>query len=346
MPDVWTRDDLQFAGVRAMHLTSPRGVADDLLAAADDPATRLSGVTPFQARVRAAEVLRRAGEQAGSLAIMRQALREPGRDPDGKATLAAACVLAELGLGDEGESLVLQVMRDHQREAGLPGRFVALSLLFAANGHYPQGMRIAEACEASVAAAGRRMGALGPRLTKLAAAAKQEITAMQQRNAADDADPDTARAARARREQQGAAQAAASAMRQPPWPALAGEFMLWFPEDQYGRLTGQLPELAGVLGASWREHTARVEGALAEHAAAPAATGGQKLMLAAGDSWTYADFAEHSGADPRLAPVLTAYTGQAAKGLDAQAPWPPGRRDKCWCGSGQRYQRCCGAGRG
>jgi uncharacterized protein YecA (UPF0149 family) len=23
-------------------------------------------------------------------------------------------------------------------------------------------------------------------------------------------------------------------------------------------------------------------------------------------------------------------------------PWPPGRNDPCWCGSGSKYKRCCG----
>jgi uncharacterized protein YecA (UPF0149 family) len=23
-------------------------------------------------------------------------------------------------------------------------------------------------------------------------------------------------------------------------------------------------------------------------------------------------------------------------------PWPPGRNDRCWCGSGRKYKQCCG----
>ncbi|HEY2550292.1 MAG TPA: SEC-C domain-containing protein [Streptosporangiaceae bacterium] len=345
MPDKWTQDDVVFAVLRGMHVASPRSVADDLMAAADQSG-RLDGVSPLRARVRAAEVLLRAGDRAESLGVIRQALRERGPDPDGKATLAAAAALAELGEGDEAESLVLQVMRDHQNDAGLAARFVALSLVFGASGLYEQGQRVADACAASVAQAGRRMSAVGPRVTTLASMAKREIAAMQQRSAEDGADPAAQLAARQRRKQEAAEQAAAAALSQPPWPAMAGQFMLWFPEDQYGRLTRQLPDLAGVLGASWREHTARVESTLAEQMAAASAKGAeQQPKLAAGDSWTYADFAEHCGADPRLAPVLTAYTERAARGLGTPVSWPPGKRDKCWCGSGQRYQRCCGAGR-
>jgi uncharacterized protein YecA (UPF0149 family) len=31
-----------------------------------------------------------------------------------------------------------------------------------------------------------------------------------------------------------------------------------------------------------------------------------------------------------------AYTGRFV-------PWPPRRNDRCWCGSGLKYKRCCGA---
>jgi hypothetical protein len=29
--------------------------------------------------------------------------------------------------------------------------------------------------------------------------------------------------------------------------------------------------------------------------------------------------------------------------LNRAAPWPPGRNEACWCGSGQKYKKCCGA---
>lgn len=28
----------------------------------------------------------------------------------------------------------------------------------------------------------------------------------------------------------------------------------------------------------------------------------------------------------------------------AGMPWPPGRNEPCWCGSGRKYKRCCGTG--
>ena len=26
----------------------------------------------------------------------------------------------------------------------------------------------------------------------------------------------------------------------------------------------------------------------------------------------------------------------------AAIPWPPGRNEACWCGSGRKYKKCCG----
>jgi len=28
--------------------------------------------------------------------------------------------------------------------------------------------------------------------------------------------------------------------------------------------------------------------------------------------------------------------------LHKTTPWPPGRNDPCWCGSGTKYKKCCG----
>jgi tetratricopeptide (TPR) repeat protein len=44
-------------------------------------------------------------------------------------------------------------------------------------------------------------------------------------------------------------------------------------------------------------------------------------------------------ADAAEARARAAYdAAQEGRGL----PWPPGRNDPCWCGSGSKYKRCCG----
>ena len=36
--------------------------------------------------------------------------------------------------------------------------------------------------------------------------------------------------------------------------------------------------------------------------------------------------------------ALAAETARRGHGI----PWPPGRNDRCWCGSGRKYKGCCG----
>ena len=49
------------------------------------------------------------------------------------------------------------------------------------------------------------------------------------------------------------------------------------------------------------------------------------------------------GDDPRD-PAETGLLVEFAAHLARQGriiPWPPGRNDACWCGSGRKYKRCC-----
>src|SRR5262245_1907713 len=89
MPDAWTADDLLFALVRAAHFEPPSQLAGRLMSAADQPGTCLSGVTPLQARLRAAEVLIEAGLRDDAIAVARQAVQAAGHDADGSARMAA-----------------------------------------------------------------------------------------------------------------------------------------------------------------------------------------------------------------------------------------------------------------
>ena len=51
-------------------------------------------------------------------------------------------------------------------------------------------------------------------------------------------------------------------------------------------------------------------------------------------------FAEEQGYDPAQRETWQAY----AEGDDVTlVKWPPGRNEDCWCGSGRKYKKCCGA---
>ena len=147
----WTADDLLSALVRAGHLEPPQHVADGLLSAADRPQDGLAGVTPLQARLRAAQVLTEAGraEDAIAIAIAPPAVRAAGGDADGSARMQASGVLAEAGAADEATALALAVAGERPGYAHV--YLVAVSLWLAAYGYLPQATRLAAEAVADAA---------------------------------------------------------------------------------------------------------------------------------------------------------------------------------------------------
>jgi hypothetical protein len=99
--------------------------------------------------------------------------------------------------------------------------------------------------------------------------------------------------------------------------------------------------LRDVLGRSWPDHAWLVESALRESTRRPGEPVPQTAELAAGDFDDFTSFLQSNQADPRDRAAMTAY------GLGEWAApvviWPPKSRKPCWCGSGRRYQDCCGA---
>jgi hypothetical protein len=364
MPDAWTADDLLFALVRAEHLEPPRQVADRLLSAADQPGTCLCGVTSLQARLRAAQVLVEAGLRDDAIAVVRQAVQAAGHDADGKARMAAALVLADAGAADEAAALAVAAVRERPgSEYQLFGNLLELSSRLAVNGHFAQATRIADEgaasaasmpgsdgrfhLDATVRAVDRRLGELKAKIVDLAEMAREQVLDIRRMAAGDGADMvEVAARTRLAVRRDAAAEIAA----QRPWPALVDDRLLWWPHAEYGRLVRQVPEVADILGSTWREHTARVESFLA--AAAPATagaaattpgTGAAQMLLAHADFAKFVAYLQNTGADPRLSTVQTAFTRHAGAGYAYPARWPPGRRFPCWCGSPKKYQRCCGA---
>jgi hypothetical protein len=346
MPTAWTPDDLRFALIRAAHLESPWQVASDLLAAADQPATRLSKVSAFQARLRAAEVLLEAGERGEGITVLRRALQQAGRDRDPRTLIAAAGVFAEAGDAAEAEALVMRAFAIRPDGYGLLGDLLKVSLGLATLGYIDQALRVADETIARTSGRPDRIGRAGlnVRLTRIAELARQQIVAFQQEAQAARADLTDRQAMREQRDQR-RADLTEQACGQPPWPALVASCLLWWPSSEYSRVVRQVPQLRDVLGAPWRGHTARVEKTMVAAAGetSPASGSAARLSLAAAEYEKFAQYLERTGADPRLASVMTAFTQHAGAGYEHAAPWPPGRRDLCWCGSKKRYHRCCAA---
>jgi hypothetical protein len=234
------------------------------------------------------------------------------------------------------------------------GYLVWLSLWLAGNGHLPQADQVVDEAAASAASMpgsdgkfhynasvrelDKRAGQLKAHAVSTAVKAREKILDIERRATADGADPLEAAACR-RREARSEAVAEIAAQR--PWPSLADGRLLWWPSADYDRLVRQVPEVTGILGGTWREHTARAESFMS--VAAQGTVGTLPLLLAHADFAKFAAYLEQAGADPRLSAVQTGFTRHAGAGYHYPARWPPGGRYPCWCGSHRKYQRCCGA---
>ncbi|MFJ2832090.1 SEC-C domain-containing protein [Streptomyces sp. NPDC087263] len=90
---------------------------------------------------------------------------------------------------------------------------------------------------------------------------------------------------------------------------------------------------------SHEEHLATIEASLRELAA----SGTPNLGIVTGTVPSYEAFAASEASSPADATLLPQYaTTLAARGL--AVAWPPQRGDGCWCGSGDAYGECHGAG--
>ncbi|MEU5905700.1 SEC-C domain-containing protein [Micromonospora sp. NPDC047467] len=111
--------------------------------------------------------------------------------------------------------------------------------------------------------------------------------------------------------------------------------LLFWPPAEFTALLLRWPALVDTYPATWDEHRAQIERALAE----AANLGGADLGVVAGTVAGLAAFAERAGGDPTDEETLDEY----ADSLDEAGvtAWPPGRNDTCWCGSGSKYKKCC-----
>ncbi|WP_274030330.1 SEC-C domain-containing protein [Streptomyces sp. MMBL 11-1] len=114
--------------------------------------------------------------------------------------------------------------------------------------------------------------------------------------------------------------------------------VLHWPEDELRELLTAYPALTEEY-VDRATHLDRLETALRDlHA-----TGTPNLGIVTGTVPSYEAFAASEAASPADPGLLPQYaTTLAARGR--AVPWPPSRTAACWCGSGEAYGRCHGAG--
>jgi tetratricopeptide (TPR) repeat protein len=118
-------------------------------------------------------------------------------------------------------------------------------------------------------------------------------------------------------------------------PAEPADDLLFWPRAEFDRVVAQWPTLSQAYGGTWDEHRARLERELVRLAG----TGRTGLTLLTGSVAGLTAYAGRDG-EPTDPKTRADYARQLAAG-SGQITWPPERNEPCWCGSGNKYKKCC-----
>lgn len=112
----------------------------------------------------------------------------------------------------------------------------------------------------------------------------------------------------------------------------------WFEEAEWQRATQRWPDLLEEMPADHAAYRAAVEAKV--KAMQPNLRGARLSLVAITieqiEAQAEADGIEAGSADAR------GRVAAARTRLGHGVLWPPARNDACWCGSGDKYKRCCG----
>lgn len=113
--------------------------------------------------------------------------------------------------------------------------------------------------------------------------------------------------------------------------------VLYWPPTEFARLLERWPDVAEDYGADHAEHRSIVE----RHLRNIAESHG-RVTVGAGEFAEFLTFADGRGDHACTASTRAGYAAHLGHRGRVVA-WPPGRNDRCWCGSGLKYKKCCGA---
>jgi tetratricopeptide (TPR) repeat protein len=118
-------------------------------------------------------------------------------------------------------------------------------------------------------------------------------------------------------------------------PELTSYAIAWFPRDQNEAALERWPDLADDLEDP-DAYCRAIEVRLREMHTAT----GRAPSIAPLNVEALLEFASEEGLDPNTGSARSRFAAVLG-GRGGAAPWPPGRNDPCWCGSGRKYKRCC-----
>ncbi|HVY77572.1 MAG TPA: SEC-C metal-binding domain-containing protein [Solirubrobacterales bacterium] len=127
--------------------------------------------------------------------------------------------------------------------------------------------------------------------------------------------------------------------RQSLFPEATDYSVAWFPRDQIEPALARWPSLADDLDdpdAYCRMIEARLRHVRNETGRQPSVAPLQVDRLVG--------FAEENDLDADSGKARSQLAAEIGA-KDEALPWPPGRNELCWCGSGRKYKRCCGRAR-
>lgn len=110
----------------------------------------------------------------------------------------------------------------------------------------------------------------------------------------------------------------------------------WFPRDEIEAALARWPALSRALDEP-DAYCRSIEGTLRELALRTR----RQPTVAPIRAAALAEYAESHGLDRDSGEARSRFAAEIDRLGDA-LPWPPGRNDPCWCGSGRKYKRCCG----
>lgn len=124
--------------------------------------------------------------------------------------------------------------------------------------------------------------------------------------------------------------------------------LAWLPADEYADWPQRWPDLTDspLLHDEDREpvthdvYCRRMEGRLRAHREA----GLPRLSVVPVRSAEFLPWVAENAPDEADPSQLRAqYAADVARDPSRTVTWPPGRNEPCWCGSGRKYKKCCGA---
>ncbi|HET7475915.1 MAG TPA: SEC-C metal-binding domain-containing protein [Dermatophilaceae bacterium] len=124
--------------------------------------------------------------------------------------------------------------------------------------------------------------------------------------------------------------------------------LAWLPADEYAEWPHRWPDLSDspLLHDDEGEpvthavYCRRMEGRLRVHSEA----GMPRLAEVPVRSAEFIPWASDNAPDePDPSQLRAQYAADVARDPSRTIAWPPGRNDPCWCGTGRKYKKCCGA---